>query len=196
MVSITDRIKQVEKFLKEQETPETPVVPLTPALIPEPTPIAPALALNDNVEVIGLLRRILINQLIERRSWERSNPIAGDERIYEWTQRTLQPGFQVNFSITVTEGQVFFMEFFNITYNADTEYEIYIDGELQGEQNPLYTLTDTPQDFGDNLPLYNPPRACYRLIEVRAANLGAIAQTYNVTFRGFSRPVEKVEKIF
>ena len=86
MVSITERIKQVEQFLKDQE--ETPEVPLAPApaeepveeVIPTPTPV-----LNNNIEVIGLLRRILINQLIDRRSWERSNPIAGDERIYEWT---------------------------------------------------------------------------------------------------------------
>ena len=178
MADIEEKKKQVEEFLAGQGNNNQD------------------LGISNNTEVIRLLNKIVENQEIDKLRWERNNPLQGDESIYEWSQRTLQSGYQVTFSITVPEGQVFFMEFFNVTYQDDTEYEVYIDGELQGEQNPLYTLTDTPQDFGDNLPLYKPPRACYRLVEVRAANLSAIAQTYNVTFRGFFRKTEKIKAIF
>ncbi len=184
-MTVEEKKKQVEEFLSEQENNTNEVGALT------------SNQMVDNTEVIRLLSKIVENQELDQLRWERNNPIQGDESIYEWTQRTLQPGYQVAFSISVPEGQVFFMEFFNVTYNEDTEYEIYIDGELQGEQNPLYTLTDTLQDFGDNLPLYKPPKACYRLVEVRVYNDSLlIAQTYNITFRGFFRQTEKIKKIF
>ncbi len=191
MVSISERIKEIEKFLKEEE--ETPEVPLAPAPIPEPTPVAPAPVLNNNVEVVGLLRRMLINQLIERRSWERSNPLITDSPIYDWAEETIDPGFMVTFTLTVNEGSVFFFDYFNITYNADTVYNLYIDGVGPGT---LPTLTDVLQDFGDHSPFFRPPRLCYRYVIITALNTDNVAHTYSVFLRGWFRQSVKVDKSY
>ena len=193
MVSITDRIKQVEKFLKDQEeTPKTPEVPLTPAPILTPAPaVAPALALNDNVEVIGLLRRMLINQLIERREYERSHVLIDDSPIYDFAEETIDPGFMVTFTLTIAEGRIFFFEYFNITYNEDTIYNLYIDGVGPGT---LPTLTDVLQDFGDHNIMFSPPRLCYQNVIITATNVGAIAQTYSVFMRGWFRQSVKIDQ--
>ncbi len=190
MVNITETIKQVEKFLKEQE--ETPEVPLAPAPIPEPTPVAPAPILN-NTEVIGLLRRILINQLIERREYERSNVLIDDSPIYDFAEETIDPGYMVTFTLTIAEGRTFFFEYFNITYNADTIYNLYIDGVGPGT---LPTLTDVLQDFGDHNIMFSPPRLCYQNVIITALNNDNVAHTYSVFLRGWMRSSTKVDKSY
>ncbi len=171
-LNIQERIREVERFLEEQEKKAMkPKVP--PKKLEEPTPPE-----ND---VVTLLKKIAENQEIDRKRHERNNPIEGDEPIYDWNEVTIDPGFMVQFSLTVPEGHVFYFEYLNITYNPDTVYSIFIDGSYEP------TLTDTLQDFGDHSQIYKPPKMCYNKAEVWCLNNGTLARTYSVFFRGFLR---------
>ncbi len=189
MVTISKRIKQVEQFLKEQE--ETPEVPLAPApipdTIPEPIPVAPAPTLN-NTEVIGLLRRILINQLIERRSWERNNPLITDSPVYDWLELSTPAGFLATFTLTVPEGQVFFFDYFNTTFRDDTVYNITIDGVAEP------STTEPVMDWADHYLIFRPPRLCYEHVIITALNNGVDTQNYGSFLQGFFRQTIKLDK--
>ena len=185
MVSISERIKQIEQFLKEEETPE---VPLAPSPIPEPTPVvAPAPILN-NTEIIGLLRRILINQLIERRSWERNNPLITDNPVYDWLELSNPAGFLATFTLTVPEGQAFFFDYFNITFRDDTVYNITIDGVAES------TTTEPIMDWADHYLIFRPPRICYKHVIITALNNGTDTQNYGCFMQGFFRQTIKLDK--
>ena len=182
MVSISEKIKEIEQFLKDQE--ETPEVPLAPSL----TPIAPAPILNNNAEIVELLRRILINQLIERRSWERSNPLLSDSPIYDWLELSTPPGYLATFTLTVNEGVKFFLDYFNITYRDDTIYNITIDGVTQS------TTTEPVMDWADHYSMFSPPRICQNHIIITALNNGATTQNYGCFIQGWFRSSTKVDK--
>lgn len=171
-LSIQERIREVEKFLEEQE--KKAIMPKAPPKkVEEPAP-------PEN-EAITLLKKISENQEIDRKRFERNNPVENDEPIYDWNEATIDPGYMVQFSLFVPEGHVFYFEYLNVTYNADTVYYIWIDGAYEP------TLTDTLQDFGDHAQIYKPPKMCYNKAEVWCLNNGDDAQTYSVFFRGFLR---------
>jgi len=168
---IEERVKRIEEFLGERER--------IPGI-----PVAPVPNLNNNEGVIELLSQIGQNQNLERLRWERCNPMITDSPVYDWAEETIDPGFMVTFTLTVNEGSIFFFEYFNITYNAETIYNIYIDGVGPAT---LPTLTDVIQDFGDHLPFFKPPRLCYQNVIITALNDDAVAHTYSVFIRGFFR---------
>ncbi len=187
-LDIDERIKEIEKFLNVQDELEPEVIP-----IPEPTiPIIVPAPTNQalNVEMVRLLNRMVMNQELERKRWERCNPLATDNPVYDWAEATIDPGFMVTFTLTIPEGNVFFFEYFNITYSADTVYNIYIDGVGPAT---LPTLTDVLQDFGDHNPFFKPPRLCYRSVVVTALNDGNEATTYSIFMRGFFRQSIKTD---
>ncbi len=187
MVNIAERIKEIEKFLNKEE--KTPEVPLAPAPIPTPSPeTAPTPMLNNNAEIIGVLRRILINQLIERRSWERSNPLITDNPVYDWIELATPAGFIATFTLTVPEGRAFFFDYFNITYRDDTIYTITIDGVAEP------TTTEPVMDWADHYLIFRPPRLCYEHVIITALNNGDETQTYGCFMRGFFRQTVKVDK--
>ncbi len=168
-LSVSERIVEVEKFLKDQE--EKVMKPLTqPRKLEEPAD-----------DVLTVLKKISENQEIERKRYERNNPVEGDEPIYDWAEATIDPGQMVQFSYLVPEGHVFFFEYLNITHQVDTIYYIWIDNVYQP------TLSQTLQDFGDHAQVWKPPKMCYNTVEVWALNNWIAAQTYSCFFRGFNR---------
>jgi len=167
MISVDERIKQIEGFLSKQEK------------------IAP---LDVNNEILVLLKKISENQEIDRKRYERNNPVEGDEPIYDWAEATINPGDMVQFSFLIPEGRVFFFEYLNVTHNVDTTYYIWLDGVYQP------TLTQSLQDFGDHMQIYKPPKMCYNRVEVWALNNGIIAQTYATFFRGFNRWYREINR--
>ena len=194
-LSIKERISEVEKFLgKEEEKIKKEAEAKKLAIIQTPTTTPKQkLKIGDtsnpnNEEVVRLLGRIIEDQNIERKSWERNNPLITDSPIYDWAEETIDPGFLVSFTLIVPEGQVFFFEYFNITYNADTIYNVVIDGTAEP------TTIDTIQDFGDHNPFFKPPRMCYEQVAISALNNGVIAQTYGVFMRGWFRQTIKIDK--
>ncbi len=228
---VDERIKEMEKFLAEEEaaitkapfkgeyktplfgftgkfegdvdlpveepapagpTPiPTPIPPLTPPIIP-PLPETYTDEMLKLLSIIGTNQGIIIeNQNLERRRWERCNPLATDSPVYDWNEATIDPGFMVTFTLTIPEGSVFFFEYFNISYNDDTTYNIYIDGVGPAT---LPTLAEVMQDFGDHNPFFKPPRLCYTNVEITALNNGVIAQTYSAFIRGFFRQQIKTDK--
>ncbi len=191
-LNIDERIKEVEKFLNEEEKPRE-IQALTPAPIPT-APIAPITPLTTqiaNTEMINLLSRIVQNQNLERMRWERCNPMITDSPVYDFAEETIDPGYMVTFTLTVNEGSVFFFEYFNITYNDDTIYNLYIDGVGPAT---LPTLTDVLQDFGDHSPFFKPPRLCYQNVIITALNNDDVAHTYSVFLRGWFRQQIKTDK--
>lgn len=220
-VSTKERIKEIEKFLSDEEENitkapfkgeyKTPILGFTgkfkgdvdlpveePALAtlpaptpPTPTPLEPPPVPIDLSGVITLLRRILINQLIERRSWERNNPLLSDSPVYDWAEETIDPGYIVTFNLPILEGNIFFFDYFNITYNANTIYNLYIDGVGPGT---LPTLTDVILDFGNHQKIFLPPRLCYQNVIITALNNDDVAHTYSVFIRGFFRSSTKIDK--
>lgn len=169
-ISIQDRIKIIEAFLEEQEKALEPA----PKPILEPEPQAPE-------DMITLLKKITENQEIDRKRYERSNPVENDDPIYDWAEETINPGDMVQFIYTVPEGRVFFFEYLNVVHNIDTTYYIWIDGVYQP------TLSFALQDFGDHSQIYKPPKMAYNTVEVWCLNNWIAAQTYATFFRGFNR---------
>ena len=168
-LDIDERIKEIEKFLEEQEKK---AIPIPPKKIEEPAP--------EN-EAITLLKKITENQEIDRKRWERRNAVEGDEEIYDFNEASVDPGHIVEFYLDVPEGWVLFLNYINITYAADTDYNIWIDNIWEP------SLTDSILDFGNHQSYYIPPRKCYTQAKITALNNGAITQTYNVFFGGFLR---------
>jgi len=197
-LGIKQRIEEIERFLKEQE--EKIVEPLPPERVEEPIPsiIPPRIVEprpprippiteepvpeppSEN-EAITLLKKITENQEIDRKRWERRNAIEGDEEIYDFNEASVPPGYIVEFYLDVPEGWVYFINYINITYAADTDYNIWIDNIWEP------TLTDSILDFGNHQSYYIPPRKCYTQAKITALNNGLITQTYNVFFGGFLR---------
>jgi len=189
-LTIGERIKEIENFLEDQE--ETPApIPLAPITIPTdvlPTPITPTPIINNNEEVIKILNRILINQLIERKSYERNNPLITDIPIYDWLEIETPAGYIVTFTLTVPEGFLFFFDYFNITYAPNTIFNITIDGVAESP------VTDPVQDWGNHAPFFNPPRICQDHVIITALNDGTVDQTYGCFMRGFFRQSIKIDK--
>ncbi len=174
-LNIQERIRELEKYLEEQEkkliTPKPVQAPIKK--LEEPVP-------PEN-EVVVLLKKITENQEIERKRWERNNPTEFDDPIYDWLELELPPGFIATFTYTIPEGRIFYFEYLNITYNADTVYSIWIDGAYQ----PI--LTDVLQDFGDHAQIWKPQKMCYNNVQITALNNGIITQNYATFFRGWNR---------
>jgi len=215
-INVKERIKEIEKFLGEEEASiikapfeasyrsntgifkgqiqgnidlpieEPTVIPTIPTIPPPPAPIP-----IDLSGVIILLSRIIANQDLERMRWERCNPLATDSPVYDWAEATIDPGYIVVFTLTIPEGSVFFFEYFNISYNPDTTYNIYIDSVGPAT---FPALAEVMQDFGDHNPFFKPPRLCYNNVEITALNNGIIAQTYSAFVRGFFRQQIKTDK--
>ena len=192
-IPVEERIKEIGSFLGKEgkkaieETkvdepiPEAPTPPIYPTFSPTAA----------NAEMINLLSQIVKNQETERKSWERNNPLITDSPVYDWAEATINPGFQVIFTLTIPEGSTFFFEYFNITYAVDSVYNITIDG---AGTSVFPTLTDVLQDFGDHFPIFKPPRLCYRSVVITALNGGVVAQAYGCFIRGFYRQTIKTEK--
>lgn len=169
-MDVQEKINQIEEYLKQQEKK---IETETPA---------------ENQEILILLKKISENQEVDRKRYERNNPVEGDEPIYDWAEATIDPGEMVQFTYDVPEGHVFYFEYLNITFNPNTVYYIWIDQVYQP------TLTDTLQDFGDHAQIYKPPKMCYNKVEVWALNNGIIAQTYSCFMRGFNRWYREINR--
>ncbi len=170
-LDIDERIKEIEKFLEEQEKK---------AMMPKAPPKKIEELVPEN-EAITLLKKIAENQEIERKRYERNNPVEGDEPIYDWAEATIDPGQMVQFIYSIPEGHAFYFEYLNITHEVDTTYYVWIDGSYQP------TLSQTLQDFGDHAQIYKPPKMAYNNVEVWALNSWVAPQTYSCFFRGFNR---------
>ena len=170
-LNIQERIREVEKFLEEQE--KKAIEPKAPKKLEEPAP-------PEN-EVVVLLKKITENQEIDRKRYERNNPVEYDDPIYDWAEATILPGQLVQFTYTIPEGRIFFLEYVNIVHQVDTVYSVWIDGQYQ--PNLSYAI----EDFGDHMAIWKPPKMCYNNVQVWALNNGIIAQTYATFFRGFNR---------
>ncbi len=170
-LDIDERIKEIEKFLEEQE--KKAIMPKAP-----PKKIE---ELYPEDEAITLLKKIAENQEIDRKRWERRNAVEGDEEIYDFNEASVDPGYLVEFYLDVPEGWVYYINYINITYADDTDYNIWIDNTWEP------TLTDSILDFGNHQSYYVPPRKCYTQARITALNNGLITQTYNVFFGGFLR---------
>ncbi len=167
-----ERILEIEKFLADQEKKLiTPKVP--PKKLEEPT--------TPENEVVVLLKKITENQEIDRKRFERNNPVTEDDPIYDWAEATINPGQIVQFTYIVPEGRVFFLEYINIVHQVDTIYYIWIDGAYEP------TLSYAIEDFGDHMAIWKPPKMCYNNIQVWALNNWIAPQTYATFFRGFNR---------
>ena len=175
---------------------EEPIPP--PTSPPAPAPIIPPPPESYDEEILKLLSIIgtnqgtmIENQNLERRRWERTNPLITDSPVYDWAEATIDPGFMVTFTLTVNEGSVFFFDYWNISYNDDTTYNIYIDGVGPAT---FPTLVEVMQDFGDHQKIFFPPRLCYTNVKITALNNGVIAQTYSAFVRGWFRQQIKTDK--
>lgn len=203
-------------FEGEVDIPEAPVeeptLPATAPPLPAPTPppIPPPEPPYDVGELLSIMiqnqgtfiegqnkiikgqDKVIENQEVERREYNRSHILVDDSPVYDWAEAIgVEPGYQVTFTLTIPEGSVFFFEYFNITYNADTIYNISIDSV---GSPTLPTLTDVLQDFGDHNIMFRPPKLCYQDVVITALNNGAIAQTYSVFVRGWFRQSVKIDK--
>ena len=193
MISVDERAKQIEEFLSKQEKkiatqPFEGTYKSKTGLFKGTTSGQISLPLADNEDILTALNKIVENQEIDRKRYERNNPVEGDEPIYDWAEATIDPGEMVQFSYLVPEGHVFFFEYLNITHNVDTTYYIWLDGVYQP------TLSQSLQDFGDHMQIYKPPKMCYNKVEVWALNNGIIAQTYATFFRGFNRWYREINR--
>jgi len=175
-LSVQERIKEIERFLDEQEQKSK--------FLKKEEHTQPTI----NSEVVDLLKKIVENQEIDRKRFERNNPIEGDDPIYDWAEATIGPEDTVIFTYTVPEGRVFFLEYLNVTHQLDTVYYIWIDGQYQP------TLSYALQDFGDHAQIYKPPKICYSKVEVWCVNDDVVDHTYSVFFRGFNRWSRKIKE--
>ncbi|GAH79413.1 unnamed protein product, partial [marine sediment metagenome] len=112
-LDIDERIAEIEKFLEEEEaktgvTPTKPIPKLlgqapfegtyksqtglfkgtTSGQVAIPSPVT-------NEELLTTLKKISENQEIERKRYERFNPISGDDPIYDFAEATINPGQMV-----------------------------------------------------------------------------------------------------
>jgi len=168
-LDVDERIAEIEKFLEKQEKK---VIDPKPKKLEEPSPPE---------DVITLLKKITENQEKDRVRFERSNPVEGDDPIYDWAEAIIDPGQMVQFIYIVPEGRAFFFEYLNVVHNIDTTYYIWIDGVYQP------TLSYALQDFGDHAQIYKPPKMAYNKVEVWCLNNWIAPQTYATFFRGFNR---------
>ena len=168
-LDIDERIAEIEKFLEEQEKK-----------VEIPTQPTQQVSTVDE-DVLTLLKKISENQEIDRKRYERSNPISGDDPIYDWAEATINPGQVVQFIYTIPEGRAFYFEYLNVVHNIDTTYYVWIDGVYQP------TLSYALQDFGDHMQIYKPPKMAYNKVEVWCLNNWVAPQTYATFFRGFNR---------
>ncbi len=185
-LSINERIDELENFLRIQEeklAQPKETLPMAPPMTPEITPVIP-----QTDDVLTLLKRISENQEIDRKRYERNNPVSGDDPIYDWAEETILPGQMVQFIYYVPEGRAFFLEYINVVHNVETTYSIFIDGEYQ--PNLSYAL----QDFGDHMEIWRPPKMAYNKVEVWCLNNWIAAQTYSVFFQGFNRFYRKIHR--
>jgi len=165
-LSVKQRIAEIEKFLEDQEAKEVSL---------------PEEEVEEAPEMITLLKKITENQEIERMRYERSNPVTGDDPIYDWAEATINPGQMVQFIYTVPEGHVFYLEYINIVHQNDTTYYIWIDGQYQP------TLSYAIEDFGDHMAIWKPQKMCYNNVQIWALNNWVATQTYAAFFRGWNR---------
>jgi len=178
-MSVNERIKEIEKFLDKQEIgvmQQRAVQPVQPIQQTQQTPMG-----EGDQEMINILKKISENQEIERKRFDRNNPIEGDDPVYDWAEETIDPGQIVIFTYYVPEGHIFYLEYVNIVHNIDTTYSVWIDGEYQ--PNLSYAI----EDFGDHMAIWKPPKMCYNNVQVWALNNWVAAQTYATFFRGFNR---------
>ena len=168
-LDIDGRIAEIEKFLEDQEKK-----------VEIPTQPTQQVSTVDE-DVLTLLKKISENQEIERKRYERNNPVTGDEPIYDWAEATINPGQAVDFIYIIPEGRSFYFEYLNVVHNIDTDYSIWIDGAFQP------TLSYALQDFGDHMQIYKPPKMAYNTIRIRCLNMWVAPQTYATFFRGFNR---------
>jgi len=191
-VSIGERIADIETFLNQEELKLTTEEIPTPTVEIEPVitePIYPTFSPTAaNAEMIDLLRQIIRNQEVERRSYERNNPLTTDNPVYDWLELSTPAGFLATFTLTVPEGFVFLFEYFNTTYRANTVYNISIDGVAEP------TTTEPVMDWADHFLIFRPPRICYRYVIITALNNGDATTTYGCFIRGFFRSTTKVSK--
>ncbi len=167
-LGIGERVAEVKKFLDEK-----------------PKVLAKLPAEDD---VLTVLKKISENQELDRKRYERNNPIEFDDPIYDWSEATINPGQVVQFIYTVPEGHVFFLEYINIVHNIDTTYSVWIDGQFQP------TLSYAIEDFGDHMAIWNPKKMCYSTVEIWALNNWVAAQTYATFFRGFNRFYRSIKR--
>jgi len=179
-LDVDGRIREIEKFLEEEEK-KLSVPKSSPQMVIKPTQQAQNVSLAGNEEIVTLLKKISENQEIDRKRFERSNPVTEDDPIYDWSEATINQGQVVQFTYTVPEGHVFYLEYVNIVHNIDTTYSIFIDGQYQ--PNLSYAI----EDFGDHMSIWKPPKMCYNNVQVWALNNWVAPQTYATFFRGFNR---------
>jgi len=178
-LNVADRIKKIESYLNKEETRlSTPAEVTEPVTVPQ-QPVTQPMALNQ--EMISLLKKISENQEIDRKRYERNNPVEGDDPIYDFAEETISPGQIVQFIYTIPEGRAFFLEYVSVVHNIDTTYYIWIDGEYEP------TLSYAIQDFGDHMEIWRPPKLAYNKVEVWCLNNWVANQTYAVFFQGFNR---------
>ncbi len=185
--------------LAEEPPPSapTPTPPIPPPEPPYDSQISELLAIQIQNQAISIgnqdriiegQNKVIENQVMDRIEYERNNPLIEDSPIYDFEEVTLDPGFQVIFTLVVPEGSVMFFELFGITYNVDSTYGLTIDGLV------FPTLTDVVQDFADFGTIFRPPRLVYSSIVITALNNGVIPEAYAVFIRGWLRQTIKTSK--
>lgn len=180
----------------KEPTPPAPEQPIPPIPPPYDNQVAELLAISVQNQAIQIWNQVAIikNQILDRVSYERNNAIGNDSLLYDWDEETIDPAYQVTFTVLVPEGKVLFLQYFNITYNADSYYTHQLDSVTSPT---LPDLIEPLQDFGDHgIPFFNPPHLCYSNVVFTAANLGLFPQTYGIFVRGFFRDSTKVNKEF
>lgn len=184
----------VELPVPTEPTPPSPEPPLPPPEPPYDLGELMAIAIHNQGIQIWNSTAIIQNQILDRIEYERNNPLINDNPCYDWAEETVEPGYQVTFTLLVPEGSRFFAECWNTSYNDDSYYTHTIDGVSAGT---LPDLTQPLMDFGDIYSyMFRPPRIIQNHLILTAANLGLFAQTYSVFIRGFFRDSTKVDKEF
>lgn len=179
----------VDTPIPTEPTPPSPQPPIPP---PEGGSTEELLSVMIQNQAIQIYNQVAIvqNQILDRISYERNNAVGNDSLLYDWAEEVVEPGFQVTFSISVPDGKVLFLEYWNVTYNANTYYIHEIDSVTAPT---LPNLTEPLQDFGDHgSPFFNPPHLCYANVSITAANLGILPLTYGIFMRGWFRDSTKV----
>ena len=196
-ISIGDRINQIGSFLGEEELKlATSVKPSVIEPMPEPiiseTPVYPEFSPTAaNAEMIDLLRQVVNNQEVERVEYNRSHALVDDSPVYDWLELSVPAGSLVTFTLTVPEGSRFFFNYFNITYRADTIYNITVDGVAEPP------TTEPVTDWADHYnSVFSPPRICQRHVIITALNNGDATTTYGCFLNGFFRASTKIDKSY
>lgn len=177
-----------------EPTPPAPEEPLPPIPPPYDNQVAELLAISIQNQAIQIQNEnaIIKNQILDRISYERSNAVGNDSLLYDWAEETIDPAYQVTFTVLVPEGKVLFLQYFNLTYNEDSYYTHQLDSVTAPT---LPDLTEPLEDFGDHgVPFFNPPHLCYSNVVFSVANLGIFPRTYGIFVRGFFRDTTKINK--